>query len=1261
MGRVLDGPVVTRKSAIIEGMSGSPVYINGKLIGAIAYGWSWSKEPITGITPIEDMLEAWQGKPGAKMAPDEVDLSPNQPMRIGGRMIERVRVGSGANQPDPPGVMTLTPLSGYVMASGFDQRAVTLLSDLFSPYGLRVVAGTSGGAEHLRPPMVAGGGICAQLVGGDFDLSFGGTITAVEDNRVLAFGHPMLELGDVDVPMTGGYVYDILPGMETSFKMMSSTQVVGRVSRDVQTAIGGEMGGKADTLPVTIDVVDRDRGKSRQFHVRVARIRELMPMLTSISVVMAVDEARGRRSRGTARVITEVEAEGRPMMRREELSYSEGDVAMAALPAVLRPLAMFTDTPFGKLRFKRVRVRVEAQQQRKTATIERVTVPRSRVRAGDEVTLAVTVRPYGADLVEIPAKLKLPLDLPRGQVRVVVSGGGDADEARGSIGAPRPAPVSLSQLVDRYLTQELRQELVVQAALPRGGAALLGEELPDLPRGALDALRATHPTDLRPAAPVLKATVSTEWSLSGRQMVALAVESSIAPAAPGPPPQPPQGGPPQPPGGPPEEEEQSQGAPGRHWVEGDLELPAGQWGAAANAPAPKPPARQQPPSPGKKEPQQKEEEAKPLTHAPQAWVQEDPTDYAQAKLNDVAIAGDGRITLGPGRADLAKIPADVVWSLAVRDGNVFVGTGTEGVIYKVSAKGEVSRFLSTGKLNVHALAFDRDGNLYAATSPNGKLFRVTPDGSGKVLYDSESTYLWCIALGPDGTIYAGAGSPARVYAIDPKGKAKTLAELPGTNVLALVRAPSGDLYAGTGDSGVVFRIGVDGTAIAVGQVPSNEVSALALDEKGNLFAAASPVGDIYEMAPGGPVKLYAETEEKQIYGLGLLPGGDLIAATGPNGLLLRIGTDRRSQTAFRPESGIATALTVADGAAYMGSTGPAMVRKLDAVFAATGTLESAVLDADRPARWGHIELAAQTPTGTAVVVETRSGDTPNPEDNWSPWSAAAGGLVASPPANHLQYRLRLSTNDPKLTPVVQQVYIAYRPANLPPAVALKAPGAGERIQKKYTVKWEARDLDKDTLVYDLACSRDLGKSWTNIKEDITDTKFDWDTTPTGDGRVVLRVTASDRQSDPSDPRQDEDTVLIWIDNTPPQVMLFKSSLAVSSDRRAQVKGVATDKLSPIRSVEYRVDSGEWRSLPLAGVDAVASDFAITTDPLAPEKHQLAVRAFDAAGNQGNDKIEAEVKGAAPPGAAKEKPKAPEQEKAEQTQKAEEKEKDEEAN
>jgi len=1187
LARILDGPVVTRKTGVIGGMSGSPVYIGGRLAGAIALTWPWSKEPIAGITPIEEMLVALDEEPAAREQPRPAGGGAlKEPLRLAGAVVNRVRVSHRppAN-PDPPGVMTLVPLSGFVQVSGFNSRGIERLSELLEPYGLQVTPGPSGAEEQMRPPLVPGAALGAKLVGGDFDMTALGTVTLVEGDRVLGFGHPIFQRGKVDLPMTGGYVHDILPSLFVSNKIMAPTKVVGRIFRDHQSAVAGEVGPKSDLLPVSIEVTDNDFERSRNFEIEVVRVRELMPGLVAASVMTAVDETRGRIARGTARISIEISAEGRPPIRRQEFTYSDYDAAAAASPAVLVPLALFTDSPFGDLRINQVRVRVEAEEVRNTASIERVTVSQSRVTAGDEVTLSVTIRPHGRDTVEVPVRLALPPDLPRGQVRVVVAGGGDSEQARAAIGAPRPQPVSLTQLIERYTSEEQSSELVLCAALPRGGVSLLGEELPDLPRSAFDALRAIHPTDLRPSPSLLKVVAPTQWVLTGRQVLALQVESPISAARPGPP-QPPREGPP------PEGEKEA----------GTFNyLPSVPVGQVAPAPALGLDLLEARRPPAPRGPEKEEEKPEPFTRAPEAWVQGDRADYAEGKLQGIAIGEDGRLSLAPESADVAALPSDIVWSVAARNGVAYAGTGSEGLIYRISQDGEVSEFFATGEMNIHALAFNGNGDLYAATSPRGKLFRITADGSGELLYDSESTYLWCLAAASDGTIYAGGGSPARIYAVAPEGSARVLVGLPAANVLSLALSEAGDLYAGTSDNGVVYRVRPDGSASAIYQASGDSVNALVLDDEGNLYVGASPGGRIYRIpADGGLPDLYCETEQQTIYGLCLLPDGDLVAATGSRDLLVRVSPDRKSEVLLRTETGLATAIAQADGAIYVGSSAPSELRSFGPVRAVSGQLESEVLDAGRTARWGRVDWLAEAPEGTEVRAETRAGDSPMPDDHWSPWTAALEGIIASPPARYLQYRLILRTEDSATTPVVQQIRISHQPQNRQPTCVLKSPEAGDWLSSKQTITWQGRDPDKDTLAYGVAISSDLGKTWKQLKQDLRESKYEWDTADQEDGRYLLRVTASDSLSVPSDPRSAEVSVAIWVDNTPPEIGLFRSSLSVDDERCAKVTGWARDALSPIRSVECRVGDKNWKSLPLGAIESSLSGEYVTDVSVATE-------------------------------------------------------------
>ncbi len=1226
LGRILDGTVVKRNSGTVAGMSGSPVYVGGRLAGAISMAWPWSKEPVCGITPIQDMLEAFQtmGKSSPVIA--EGSSRPVAPVRVGSATIGRVQVAPTVpRQPDAPGVMTLVPLGGFVQVSGFNQRGLERVRELLAPYGLRV-GGVGGGVEEkMRPPIVPGGAVGARLVGGDFDMTALGTITTVVDGKVLAFGHPLFQRGDVDLPMTGGYVYDILPNVQISNKIMSPTQVVGRISRDHQTAIAGTIGGKADMLPVTIEALDSDLGRSRTFHVEVARIRELTPGLIAASVMVAVDQMRGETGRGTARVRMEMQAAGRTIVR-EDSEYSAMDAASVAVPEVLGPLNALAENPFGAVRVDRVFVRVTTSQERRTAVIDRVTLSQARVKAGDELTFSVTIHPYGQNEIDIPVRAKLPPDLPKGQMRVAVTAGSAAEPARAAIGAPRPAPEGIEQIIDRYVDEPKGTEVVLQAALPQSGLALSGAELPSLPRTAVEALGATRPTDMRPTPSVLRVVVPTDWVLSGRQMLTVQVESPIA--LPGP-------RAPREAGGPPEEEPQPE-------EEASVMSPISTGMAAVESvklgAAPPHAAPQGQPGQGPK-PAENDGETKEtaLTRPPDEWTDSSAADYENAKLTDVKLAADGALSLTLKQRVLGLVTDDVIWSVTARDGVVYLGTGKRGRVYRVTGDGQVASFAATGEMNVHALAVAPDGTLYAGTSPKGRVIRI--DSAGKVdpLFDSGGTYIWALLVGADETVYAGGGAPGRVYAIRPKSPATLLAELPVSNVLSLALGGDGTLYAGTADAGLIFRIAPDGKTSTVGQVPGASVNALALDGKGNLYATCSPGGRIYRARIGDGMnepELYLETGEQSAFGLALLPDGTPVVATGPRGLVVRAAEKLRPEMLFRPESGIATAIAQDNGALYVGTSGPSVIVKVGAERAVSGSVESDTMDAGRPAKWGRVDVSAEIPKGTRVDVETRSGDSSGPNANWSTWTPTIGSAITSPAARYLQYRLTLSVSttsaatigdgDEPATPIVRQVSISRRAQNQAPQVAIRAPEAGQRLSKQQSVKWQAQDPDKDRLSYTVDISPDLGATWTELAKNVRDTKCDWDTTKQKDGRYLLRVTASDRFGEPDDPLTDNSGEVVWVDNTPPDVLLFRASLNVDAQRQASVEATAQDKVSPIQSVEYRIDNEDWESVSIGAVESSLVAVSIRTLSLAVGKHKLSVRAFDAAGNVASESMEVSV-------------------------------------
>jgi hypothetical protein len=274
----LSGPAMAN-NCVIRGMSGSPIYINEKLIGAVSFGFDFSKEPIAGVTPIVDMLDSLadctEKTPIAKL-----DLSPVEISRHGA-------TGAPMVTPTSVGGMKPIPLLSPVGLSGFSARAEKFLSNQFGSYGLQVSSGAAGGtnpalgnnasmaaaAKEIKP----GGAASVLLSSGDFTSAGTGTVTARFGNKVIAFGHPMMSAGAVEFPLSTAYVHKVIPSLHVSFKLASPVTEVGTLTADRPWSVGGQVGKLPKMIPVTFSVVDEVRKIKRQFNCKVVDHPQMTP------------------------------------------------------------------------------------------------------------------------------------------------------------------------------------------------------------------------------------------------------------------------------------------------------------------------------------------------------------------------------------------------------------------------------------------------------------------------------------------------------------------------------------------------------------------------------------------------------------------------------------------------------------------------------------------------------------------------------------------------------------------------------------------------------------------------------------------------------------------------------------------------------------------------------------------------------------------------------------------------------------------------
>jgi len=711
--------------------------------------------------------------------------------------------------------------------------------------------------------------------------------------------------------------------------------------------------------------------------------------------------------------------------------------------------------------------------------------------------------------------------------------------------------------------------------------------------------------------------------VSGHAVVTVQVERRIKqagrPAAPSP------EGPGVSPGGPPSppEEEEEGGAD---------EEPAGRSTFSLGEPvalaAPAPPASspEQPKPPDAVSATGKKPEVpKPVSREPATWMHAAEADYRAGECEGVTIDSKGRLTLGRESTTLASLPGVIPWALAAGKDGLYLGTGSEGQVYRLSGD-QAKPYFATGAVMVSSLLALPDGTLYAGAGPGGKVWRISAEGKGTIALETGTDYVWAMCPDGHGGLWAAAGPTARLWHLAADGKAART-DFDGTHLLSVAADAQGSVYAGAADSGVVFRLAADGTRTTALATDDTAVTALAFDARGTLWAGTSPRGLIYRLPAAGPPERIAELGAT-VYSLAAGPDG--VYATGRDGTVVRLGPEELTTLVYQPKQGQVVSLAADQaGALYLGLANPGSLRRLGPGLARTGSYQSPALDAREVARWGELSWQAELPAGSCVQALTRSGNSADPAQSWSAWSAVSGdrgGPVASAPARFLQYRLALE-GDGAASPTVSTVRTSYLPRNGKPKLTVTAPRSGGEYAKSLPVQWKGEDPDKDTLCYRLESSKDNGATWELLKDDLRDPSFTWDLSKLAEGPCLLRITASDRLSRPADPTETQTTIPITVDASAPVVLLLRQSVMVETDGRVTAQGAASDKLGAVRGVDWRVDSGGWSSAAFAGqvIEASQVGFSLTTGKLPAGKHSLEVRAFDRAGNTATDKVDLTVR------------------------------------
>lgn len=539
----LSGAQVGRTS-VFAGMSGSPVFIDGKLIGAIAYAFPFSKEPIAGITPIKQMIDIFERGRQSSGGRDQfgfmrepravsylqlagMDWKPQLPQGQSGGVTFVAPVATGSPLAAFLG-QQFAPIATPLVFNGFSAQTVSQFTPQLQAYGLLPVAGI-GGASPLTPmgkvtdqTLLPGSSISVQLIRGDYSVAASGTVTHRDGERIYAFGHPFLSLGTSDMPMAESTVVTVIPSTLNSFKLTVPGQMVGAISQDRSTGIYGQLGHAPKMIPVTINL-HTSREQVETYRYEVASDEFLTPLLLNMTVYSTITSSERSLGDSTVSVRGKIEVKGQETITLERRFAMTG-AGFSAAGSVAAPIAALLSSGFDNVELGPITLDIAATDSRRAATLDRISLDRNEAHSGETVEVQAYVRTESGKQFVQRIPVQIPADVPPGQLVLFVGDGGTLQQASASQSF---VPKDLGQLVGAINKIKKNDRLYVKLFRITTGAVIGTDEMPNLPPSFVATLNSDRasggytPTVLSPIDE--KELPASEYVISGQQLITINV------------------------------------------------------------------------------------------------------------------------------------------------------------------------------------------------------------------------------------------------------------------------------------------------------------------------------------------------------------------------------------------------------------------------------------------------------------------------------------------------------------------------------------------------------------------------------------------------------------------------------------------------------------------------------------------------------------------------------------------------------------------
>ena len=512
-------------SGVVAGMSGSPVYIDGKLVGALSLKLGmFTKEAIGGVTPIANMLDInnalpADGAPKSAAVPLESSTdatswatmaagSPTFQIPLPPELARSASVNSGSY---------LVPIETPLIMTGVYPETIAQFGSQFRALGLTAMVGGTAAPSPEDAKLKPGDMVGMELIGGDLSFDAGCTVTAIVGDRVFACGHPLFSFGDVSMPLTRGHVVMTLNSAMESTKIMSSGSVIGTLTEDRTTAVMGKLGPGPHMIPMDVTITTPQEEK--HFHFDVAEIKQLTPLLVAVSALNGISGNTAYTEGTTLQLSGSIDVKDHGSVKLEDFYAPQEGGAPGGLQiafAVLRTFSQIYANPYEPAKIDKVSLRVTSLPAHRSATIESAWSEKSEVEPGETVGVKVLLRPYrGSPFIqEIP--ITIPIQSARGPMELLVSDGETLNRMTQPFGAPSQL-AGLDELV-AVMNRERRNDRLYAALLQATPTLLVEDkELPNVPLSEINIMDQRRNPG---AARLLSQSAAGEWSLPMNQVIA---------------------------------------------------------------------------------------------------------------------------------------------------------------------------------------------------------------------------------------------------------------------------------------------------------------------------------------------------------------------------------------------------------------------------------------------------------------------------------------------------------------------------------------------------------------------------------------------------------------------------------------------------------------------------------------------------------------------------------------------------------------------